>query len=185
VEVTKNLDLLVRALQKLPPRELQMLFLAKVLGAIQEEICTLFFVRQSNISYRLERATGRIKLFVCFSKLLSETQLRKVLLDLQLSDYAVQIVLGIVKTTSQTATAEALGAGQGNVRNVFTLALNKLKGALATNPGQEQLALALEMLLTVEKNFNQLRAIRTQKRWEWKVRGSNYPKDTPRVTDAV
>ena len=42
-----------RALQALPPRELQMLYMVRVLRVEQEEARRIYAVRQSNISYRL------------------------------------------------------------------------------------------------------------------------------------
>lgn len=167
-EKARNLDLLTRALQNIPPREMMMLYQTVALRVEQEEICSLYRVRQSNVSYRIERAHYRIELFVRLISQMSETSLRRALIQTKFSPAAIQTILGVVKTTSQSATAEALGASQGSVRHIFTTALSKL----ASLEGYSE---ALGVLRTVETNFNQLRAIRTQRRWQHKVGGSNYP----------
>ncbi len=96
-----------RALQALPPRELQMLYMVKVLRVEQEEARRIYAVRQSNISYRLDRSRSRILLHDKMISLVSETQLRRKLLDLGLPENTVRAVTGVMRTTSQTACSRS------------------------------------------------------------------------------
>jgi DNA-directed RNA polymerase specialized sigma24 family protein len=179
LEVVRKIDLLRRSLQLLPPRELYMLFAVKVLRVEQDEITELFHVRQSNISYRLERANYRIKLHSQISETCSETTLRKVLYAVGMNEFAVRAVLGVVKTSSQSATAEALGVTQGSVRHLFATAISRLRDESSKDVPNRDAALSL--LLLIELNYNQLRSIKIQERWVWKVGSSNYP--TPRKVE--
>lgn len=150
-----------RALQALPPRELQMLYMVRVLRVEQEEARRVYAVRQSNISYRLDRAKSRIKLHEEMLSLVSETQLRRKLLELGLPENTIRAVTGVVRTTSQTAAAEALSISQGSVRHMFSQAIKRLE---ETDPQGKE----LQLLKLVERSYNQLRAIASQQRWVWK-----------------
>jgi predicted DNA-binding protein (UPF0251 family) len=169
-EKIKMIVRLKRSLQNLPPRELQMLYMVKVQKVEQEEARRLYSVRQSNISYRLERAKERIKLHNEVFSLVSETQLRRKLFSLGFPEATVRAVTGVVRTSSQQATADALTISQGSVRHIYSTAIDKLTEA---DPDCEELAL----LKLIERNYNQLRAIATQARWEWKKQagGSDRP----------
>jgi len=167
-EKAHHLELFKRGLQALPPRELNMLFTHDVNRVEQDEVATLHNVRQSNISYRLDRCRNRVQLFVHLNTITSETSLRARLFDLGLNEQAVRAVIGVVKTTSQTATAEALNISQGSVRHTYATAQGLLEKEEPDSP-------ELFLLLEVSRNFNKLRAIKTQSRWDWKVDGGNYP----------
>jgi DNA-binding transcriptional LysR family regulator len=67
----------------------------------------------------------------------------------------------VVRTTSQTAAAEALKISQGSVRHMFSQAIKRLEETEPTAP-------ELELLKLVERSYNQLRAISSQQRWIWK-----------------
>ena len=172
LEVIRRLEILKRSLQLLPPRELSMLYAVKVLRVEQEEITDLFHVRQSNISYRLERANYRIKLHAQIAETCSETNLRKALLSLGLNDFAISSILGVVKTSSQSATAKSLGVTQGSVRHLYSVAISKLENESSQDIPYRDEALAL--LKLIEMNYNHLRSIKIQDRWFWKVGDSNY-----------
>ena len=175
-EKIHHMDLLKRAIQSLPPRELQMLYTDHVLGVGQEEASSLFCVRQSNLSYRVQRANKRITLYAGLNRIISETSLRRSLLRLGMTEDRVRIVLGVAKTTSQSATAEAFKISQGSVRYIFASALKKVEASLNGTPVHQ-------LLLEVEQNYNQLRAIQPQKRWQWKVLETNYALDDGGETD--
>jgi DNA-directed RNA polymerase specialized sigma24 family protein len=181
LEVIRGIDLLKRAMQALPPRELQMLFVTKVHGCEQDDVTHLFNVRQSNISYRLDRAETRIQLQVQLLSTCSETALRRALHRVGVSEPAVRAILGVVKTSSQSATAEALEITQGSVRSLYAAAIEKLKAYTGEFPEKTP---SIRLLEIIEMNYNNLRSIRTQKRWDWKVGDTNYsgPKRKPDET---
>jgi predicted XRE-type DNA-binding protein len=159
-------------MQALPPRELTMLYSLKVSRVEQDELKELYNVRQSNISYRLDRANYRIKLHKAIFEACSETALRSVLYDLGLPESAVRAVLGVVKTSSQSATASALGVTQGSVRHLYAMAIEKVENAPDSQPYKKE---AYELLTLISSNYNHLRSIKIQCRWKWKVGDTNYP----------
>lgn len=163
----QQFDLLYRALQSLPTRELLMLFSTKCLETGQEEVSSIYRVRQSNVSFRLERAFVRIRLYKLITMTCSETKLRRELVKVGLPESVVQIVMGVCKTTSQSAAAKSLDHTQGSVRHVFSTAIKKLRAEL---PGSD----STNLIDLVEANYNQLRAIQTQQRWKSKVGETNY-----------
>jgi CRISPR/Cas system-associated protein endoribonuclease Cas2 len=174
----QQLSFLRRALQSLPPRELQMLYLVKVQGIGQEEARRMYYVRQSNVSYRLQRTHERITLHNLIYSTVSETQLRRKLLDLGFQGETVRVILGVVKTSSQSATSKTLqtlglNMTQGSVRYIFSTAIDKMSQEA---PNSQE----LRLLCLIERNYNQLRCIQTQERWEWKKRGS--ASDLPTTT---
>jgi hypothetical protein len=175
IQVVRGIDLLKRALQSLPPRELAMLYAVKVLRVEQDDISERFKVRQSNISYRLERACTRIQLHFKIAQTCSETALRRVLYDIGLAEPSVRAVLGVVKTTSQSATANTLKVTQGSVRHIFATAIARLREKKDQVPDGDR---AYKLLTIIESSYNQLRSISIQSRWAWKVGNTNYP--TPR-----
>jgi hypothetical protein len=127
LETVKYLSILRRALQALPPRELQFVYLQRAKGLIQEETRKIYSVRQQNISYRLIRASQRIVLHYKLMTLSSETSIRRRLLDLGFSADLIRVITGIVRTSSQTATAEALGVSPGSIRYSYSKVLNTLE----------------------------------------------------------
>jgi len=171
LETIRGIDLLKRAMQALPPRELIMLFVTKVNGCEQDDVTHLFNVRQSNISYRLDRAEKRIQLQAQLLSTCSETALRRALHKVGVSEPAVRAILGVVKTSSQSATAEALKITQGAVRSLYADAIEKLKKHTGDFPEKTP---SIRLLEIIEMNYNNLRSIKSQKRWQWKVRGTNY-----------
>jgi DNA-directed RNA polymerase specialized sigma24 family protein len=175
--VVRSLDLFRRSLQCLPYRELQMLFHKQVLRVDQDDIATLFLVRQSNISYRLQRAEERLKLRHEIQSVASETTLRNALLDAETPPRIVDIVLGVLKTFSQKLAAAGLGLTQATVRNAFDKTLKRIAAYQPPTPRQEAERQALlRMMCLVNSHWNQLHEIDPQSRYSWK-RGKK-PKPT-------
>lgn len=166
-----------RAFQSLPPRELQMLYVVKVNGVEQEEARKMYSVRQSNVSYRLERSKKRIKLFNEIVCKISETQIRRTLISMGFPENTIQAVCGVIRTTSQTATAAALKVSQGSVRHMYSQVMNEFAEKI---PESEE----MKLLKLVEASYNNLRAISAQKRFIWKkkVGGSDTPTNDPLAT---
>lgn len=171
-EVRRNIEMLRRALQILPPRELDMIFATKVNLGIQDKIRERFSVQQSNISYRLAQSWKRIKLYIRISEMMSETRLRTLLFQAQIPNLSVQIVLGFVKTENQSVTARSLGLTQGKARGLFLLTLKAIQETTKLRPKDK--TKLLELLNLINENFNRLRAPQSQERWSWKVGDSNY-----------
>ena len=141
-----------RGLQQLSPRELMILFLTQGLGIEQDSLVDLFRVRQSNISYRARRAQNRLQLFKVFFNLISETEIRRRLLQKGLSGQEIQAFLGVVRTTSQVAVMEALDLSQSVVRNIFQrVSVLAERGELTPD--------MVELVRLVESSYNALRIL--------------------------
>jgi hypothetical protein len=164
LETIRQLTFLRRSLQALPPRELQFIYLVKVKGLVQEEARKMYSVRQQNISYRVIRASERICLHYRIFNLASETQLRRTLFDLKFTSENVRAITGVVRTSSQVATANALGLSQGSIRYLYQLAISRMETGY---PDSKE----LNLLRLIERNLNQLRSIKSQNRWDIKKSG--------------
>jgi hypothetical protein len=164
LDTVKQLSFLRRALQALPPRELQFIYLVKVKGLVQEEARKMYSVKQQNISYRVLRASERIHLHYRIFNLASETQLRRALFNLGFTNENVRAITGVVRTSSQVATANALGLSQGSIRYLYQLAISRME---ACYPNSKE----LKLLKLVERSLNQLRSIKGQERWDLKKNG--------------
>jgi hypothetical protein len=70
----------------------------------------------------------------------------------------------VVRTSSQVATANALGLSQGSIRYLYQLAINRMEDRY---PNSKE----LKLLRLIERNLNQLRSIKSQGRWDMKKRG--------------
>ena len=151
-------------MQSLPPRELQFIYLVKVKGLVQEEARKMYSVKQQNISYRVIRASERICLHYRIFNLASETQLRRTLFDLGFTSENVRAITGVVRTSSQAATANALGLSQGSIRYLYQLAISRME---LRRPNSSE----LKLLRLIERNLNQLRSIKGQTRWDMKKDG--------------
>jgi len=164
LEVSQALTTFRRAIQELPSRELLPFFMSAVMRTPQDRISTILNVRQSNVSYRLERARSRLKLYNDLTTVLPETKLRYIMLDAGVPEHSATIVLGVLRTTSQTGTATAMNIPQGSIRNNFLSARQRLEKRKSHPPT----AAAIKLINLVEAHFNQLRPIEIQKRWKWK-----------------
>lgn len=160
-ETVRWLSLLRRALQALPPRELQILYLVKVQGLVQEEARKMYSVHQSNISYRLMRAVDRIGLHRQIFGTISETQLRRKLFSLGFSADTVRSITGVLRTSSPATTARVLNLSPGSIQYAFEQAIIRLEN---NDPESAE----LKLMRIIERNLNRLRCIKAQERWSWK-----------------
>jgi hypothetical protein len=170
--VIRSLDLMQRALQALPPRELTMLFQVKVLKLQQDEAADLHHIRQSNVSYRLERAVYRIRLHHQIADLCSETTLYLTLCRLNVSPATIRIMLGYAKTSAQSGTAQALGLTQSQVRETVERTTTLLANYTKAHPDDADAVAASRLLVLIAANANQLRSPDPQSRYRWKVGNS-------------
>ena len=187
LETVRHLDLFRRALQALPPRELGILYQLHVLNQQQKDIGPLYEVLQGNVSYHQLRAQYRIKLHHEIWSLISETQFRQTLIDAGVAHDEIALVLGVVKTSSQTASAQANHVSVAKVRSVWERAQRSLrKQQHQQNPHHRN---ALALITLINANLNQLRALAVQPRFRHKVQsrrrspGPSRNAPTPRTND--
>lgn len=162
-ETSRRLSVLRRSLQILPPRELQFLYLVHAKRVTQQEASTLYSINQQNISHRINRASERIALFHRTLNC-SEKRLRRTLFDAGFDSENVRMVTGLVRTTSPSATAKALGHSPGRVRYWFQQAIRKLEKSWPDSA-------ELKLLLLIGRNLYGLSCIEGQERWNKKKTG--------------
>ncbi len=176
--VRQRMEQLRRALQQLPPRELDMLFATRVNRGVQDKVSNRFCVQQSNVSYHLERAQERIDLYTRINSYFSETRLRHLLYRVGCTSLQVQVTLGFVRTENQSVTARVVGAvhgielTQGVARSTFFGVVDAVAASTDIDPADRAKLLALFGLIS--DNFNRLRAPQSQDRWADKIGDSNY-----------
>lgn len=141
-------------------------------------VAHLYFVRQSSVSYRLERARDRIRLFHELHAIASETTLRRALINAQVSPEDTTIFLATLKTVSQKLTGQGLGIPHSQARGIVDRARKQVLNHQPTDPADRD---ARERLLRtfdlVSRSWNLLNEIEPQGRFAWKT--GKGPKKAP------
>lgn len=186
--LVRELDGFKRSLQCLPRRELQILYQSQVLHVQQDDIADLLLVRQTNCSYRLQRAQERLKLHHQIRAIGSETRCRAALLAAGVSQERTLIALGILRTLSMSTVARSLNVKPSHVRHSFDAARRSVEAHVPTTPEETRdRQTLLQMMDLAQANWNQLMEIEPQGRFAWK-RGRTPPSTPtksrgPRVID--
>lgn len=186
--LVRELDGFKRSLQCLPPRELQVLYQSEVLKVSQDDIADLLLVRQTNCSYRLQRAEDRLKLHHQIRAIGSETRCRAALLAAEVVQDRTLIVLAILKTFSQTVAARTLNVKPSHVRHAFEAARRSVEAHTPATPEETRdRQTLLQMMDLAQSNWGRLMEIEPQGRFAWK-RGRTPPSTPtksrgPRVVD--
>lgn len=119
-------------ISRLPPTEVDMIYLHYALGKKQLDIATIFGVTQAAVSYRLKRARDRLEYFLSVPEIpLSEL---KKLLQPHFNPSDTAILVGMAETTCQSIVASRLGLTQGRVRHRFFRAVSHLSKLSETYP---------------------------------------------------
>lgn len=138
-------------LDRLPPREADIVDLYFLQRIRQTVIASLFNVSQPTICYRLRRAIERIKFLLQMPEMEDgelDAALRSVLSD----PMDVAIMCGMLTTTCQSEVAKSLGVSQGLVRHRFFRTLSKLEAM----PSMEKYVRAFRL---VAANLNIMREV--------------------------
>lgn len=154
-------------LSRIPPREADMLRMYYFFGKEQKDIGQIFNVSQGDVFYRLNRAIKRIKFILALPHLDFE-QMKLDLGPILEDDLHLNIMWGLYTTTSQTEVALRSGMTQGKVRYRFLKCLRRIRECAEVDPKYEVYVKAFEM---VQENFNALRELSTQDRWQDKFTG--------------
>lgn len=151
-------------LDRIPPREADLIQLYFVHKKRQADIAEIFCVTQAAISYRLDRGIQRIKFLLSIPSV-TEDELRKDLATI-FEQIDVDILEGMWRTTCQSEVAEVLGLTQGRVRHRFFKAVEKLKVAA----DKDEKMRPYEKIFTSisSKKFNIMRAVQLP---QWANRG--------------
>ena len=168
LELIRRLDLFVRSLQALPPRELQMVFQVKALNKEQDNLAHLYFVCQSNISYRIARAVDRIRLFHQLREIASESALRRALIAAGVGPQDTTHTLMMLKTCTQKFIPKHFPKAPG-ARQTFERVKRIVNDHQPTDPSRrtEHEGLRKTMDL-VQQSWNRLTELEPQPRFAWK-----------------
>ena len=127
----------------LPDRDHDIIYMYFLLGKTQAEIAYVLKLTQAAISYRIKRATHRLRFWATTPKinedLIWRTLTNKVA---TIDDEVIRIFVTLWNTSSQSRTAEALGTSQGRVRNQIVSRLLDLSDhVLSTLPPSKMVPL--------------------------------------------
>lgn len=114
-------------LDRIPPREADLIDLHFFRKKRQADIAAIFEVTQAAISYRLARGIERIRFLLSIPDV-EEADLRRDLREVLPQQIDVDILVGMWKSTCQSEVATSLGLTQGRVRHRFFKAVEVLRG---------------------------------------------------------
>lgn len=147
--------LIIPLLDKIPPREADLIDLYFFKKKRQADIAELFSVTQAAISYRLDRGIQRLKFLISIPTV-TEEDLRRDLADI-FDSIDVDILVGMWLTTCQSEVASKLELTQGRVRHRFFKAVEALKKAANNDEKYRPYEKIFSSISS--KNFNVLRSV--------------------------
>jgi DNA-directed RNA polymerase specialized sigma24 family protein len=131
-----NFDAISRYLDRIPPREADLIRLYHKDKMKQEQIAKLFGITQAAVSYRLHRGIKRIQ----FLRTIPELDRDQFELELgsKFCDQDREILWRMYETTCQSEIAKQMNLTQGRVRHRFFRALQKIKDLIAEEAREKQ-----------------------------------------------
>jgi DNA-directed RNA polymerase specialized sigma24 family protein len=156
--------LILPLLDKIPPREADLITLYYVCKKRQADIAEIFGVTQAAVSYRLDRGIQRLK-FLLSIPTVTEEDLRRDLSEV-FDQIDVNILVGMWQTTCQSEVATKLQLTQGRVRHRFFKAVEALKNVADKNEKYRTYEKIFSSISS--KNFNILRSVSLP---QWRNRG--------------
>jgi hypothetical protein len=153
-------------LNKLPPREIDLLTLYRKYGKNQKDIARMFSVTQGAVSSRLKRALDRLKFLRDLPKV-SEDEIERALGNI-FDPIEIEIIKCMKETTCQSRTAEIINEKFGlydekhrmtqvKVRHRFEKCLARL---CALKNGCQEYARFYELLSIIKKNLYKLHEVK-------------------------
>lgn len=137
---------------RIPPAEALALHLYYAAGRKQVEIAEFFGMTQAAVSYRIQRALSRIEFILSLPEV-QEKDLRRDLPTVLTDPVHVEILVGVWKTSCQSAVADQLGLSQGKVRHRFFKAVKVLQ----TTPGMD---LYRQLFERIGEGWNMFREVK-------------------------
>lgn len=130
-----------RYLDRIPPRESDLIRLYHKDKLKQEQIAKLFGITQAAVSYRLHRGIKRIQ----FLRTIPELDRDQFESELgpKFTDQDREILWRMNETTCQSAIAKAMSLTQGRVRHRFFRSLQRIKDLMAEEAREKQFQLQL------------------------------------------
>ena len=129
-------DSIERFLERIPPREADLIEKYYRDKMKQEQIAKLFGITQAAVSYRLHRGIKRIQ----FLRTIPELERDSFELELgpKFCEQDREILWRMYETTCQSAIAKQMNLTQGRVRHRFFRALQKIKDLIADEVREKQ-----------------------------------------------
>jgi hypothetical protein len=125
----ERLDRLQQHLDRIPPIEADYILLYYLKGKRQDDIAAIFHRTQADVSYRVARGIERIQFLESLPEV-TEDEIVSVLAP-HISEFNLKILLGMYRTTCQSAVARELGISQGKVRHRFVSSISIIKRLVA------------------------------------------------------
>lgn len=131
-----DFDAISRYLDRIPPREADLIRLYHKDKMKQEQIAKLFNITQAAVSYRLHRGIKRIQ----FLRTIPELERDQFELELgpKFCEQDREILWRMYETTCQSEIAKQMNLTQGRVRHRFFRALQKVKDLIAEEAREKQ-----------------------------------------------
>lgn len=126
-------------LDRIPAMEADMFRMYYIDGKPQTDISDIFGISQAGVSYRLARATRRIKFLVSLPSL-SDDDVTAALRSTPLNTVEIAILLKYRETTQQTRTAVETGLSQSKVRHSLVTSTERLTQWAVERPELEEVA---------------------------------------------
>jgi predicted transcriptional regulator len=120
----KHLSKIKSVLDRLPPREADLIRLYFFRAKRQTDIAEIFGVTQAAVSYRIQRALNRIRFLIEIPEVSKETIYKD--LCVLMSELDAKIYAEMFESTCQSEVATILGISQGRVRHRYLANLEKL-----------------------------------------------------------
>ncbi len=124
-------------LDRIPPREADLIRLYHHDKMKQEQIAKLFRITQAAVSYRLHRGIKRIQFLRTIPEL--EEEVFQVELGPRFCDQDREILWRMYETTCQSEIAKQMNLTQGRVRHRFFRALQRIKDLIAEEAREKQI----------------------------------------------
>jgi len=138
-ETTKpNFEAIEPYLDRIPPRESDLIKLYYHDEMKQEQIARLFNITQAAVSYRLARGRRRIQFLFTIPEL--EFDIFEVELASEFTNQDREILWRMYETTCQSEVAKQMGLTQGRVRHRFFRALGRIKKLITSEVREFQAA---------------------------------------------
>jgi len=147
-----DFDAISRYLDRIPPREADLIRLYHKDKMKQEQIANLFGITQAAVSYRLHRGIKRIQ----FLRTIPELEHDQFELELgpKFCDQDREILWRMNETTCQSEIAKQMNLTQGRVRHRFFRSLQKIKDLIAEEAREKQIH--IQMLRKQGRSLNDI-----------------------------
>lgn len=157
-------------LNRIPPREADLIRLYHKDQMKQEQIARLFGITQAAVSYRLARGRRRIQMLRCMPELNRDDF--EMELGPKFNDQDREILWRMYETTCQSEIAKQMGLTQGRVRHRFFRSLNRIRELIL----EEERESEVQLQIAVKQGKTEKEIEKIKENIEKRVKNSKYTK---------